>query len=222
MFEYNHNHYIEFWQARVVWISRCLIHIGVCRGNTFYYCTRRVRKGIWIRATPHFTWTRNRREEVGSEDEDLTWHKRISESLPWSFTCCWIQKKPLPLDVGLYFLTVLPSVLLNYSATPHTYQCGPLPTLNWDVSVSSSQIYKSFIEYEKWGLGGRGEDWGRDQWYGSACVDWVSILCVCTLMCVCVRVCICMCALGVLQCYWTSEWVMMSSETRQLPAALVY
>lgn len=55
----------------------------------------------------------------------------------------------------------LPSVLLGFSAAPRSYRYRPSPPLNWDVSVSSSQIYKSLIEYEKWSMGGWGEAWGE-------------------------------------------------------------
>ena len=80
-----------------------------------------------------------------------------------------------------------PSVLLSYSASPRTYQYRPLPALNWDVSVSSSQIYKSLIEYEKWSMGGRGEGGGEiNDMDLHVQTEPPSCVCACVFACVCV------------------------------------
>lgn len=63
--------------------------------------------------------------------------------------------------------------------------------------------------------------WEGEGRLGERSMIWI---CMCRLSFhpVCAFMCVCMCVLGVLQHYWTSEWVMMSSQTGQLPPALVY
>lgn len=110
------------------------------------------------------------------------------------------------LNITLYFFNHCLQCCL---ASPYQYR--PSPVLNWDVFILISQIYKSLIEYEKWSMGGSGEINVMDHRGQSK-----------PPTCVCVCMYVCMCALGLLQHYWTSEWVMIVSQTGQLPLALIY
>lgn len=124
-------------------------------------------------------------------------------------------------DILMHLDKHLFSASKRRSGTPLTCQYNPRPGLNWDVSVSSSQIYKSLIEYEKWNVGMSGEG-GREINDMDLHVQTKPIPLPSDphVLCACMRVCTYV--WRALQHYWTSEWVMTSSQTGQLPPALIY